>query len=62
MNFYGSLLCKILEILQFFQYGKMYEKIDNDSIDSFYRIYLLAGIITMGMKGQYQFFIFYVKP
>ena len=47
MNFYGSLLCKILEILQFFQYTKIYETIENVGIASFYRIYLLAAIITM---------------
>ena len=44
MNFCNSLPCKFLEILQFFQDAKIYERMKN--FDSFYRICLLAAIIT----------------
>ena len=47
MYFYGILLRKIIVILQFFQYTKIYEKMENVGIASFYRICLLAVIITM---------------
>ena len=42
MHFYDSLLCKILEILQYFQYTKIYE-----TMELFYRVCLLAAIIAM---------------
>ena len=38
MYFYGFLLRKILGILQFFQYAKIYETMDNVDIALFYRI------------------------
>ena len=47
MNFYGSLLRKILEIQQFFLYTKIYETMKNFRTVSFYRICKLAAIITM---------------
>ena len=47
LNFYGSFLCKILEIVQFFQYTIIYEMMENVSIVSFYRICLLAAVIFM---------------
>ena len=47
MYFYGFLLRKILEILQFFQYAKPYEGMENVGIASFYRICVLASTITM---------------
>ena len=47
MYFYGSLLFKILETIQFFQYTKTYEAMENVGIALFYRICLLATIITM---------------
>ena len=34
-NLYGSLLRKILEILKYFQYAKIYETMENVCIDSF---------------------------
>ena len=47
MYFYGFLLRKILEILQYFQYTKTYEAMENVGIALFYRICVLAAIITM---------------
>ena len=47
MYFYGFLLPKMLEILQFFQYTKIYEAMENVGIALFYRICVLAVIITM---------------
>ena len=47
MCFYGFLLCKILEILQFFQYTKSYWAMENVGIALFCRIYVLAAIITL---------------
>ena len=47
MYFYGFLLRKILEILQFFQNAKTYEAMENAGIALFYRICVLASIITM---------------
>ena len=47
MYFYGFLLRKILETLQFFQYAKLYERMENVGIASFYRICALASTITM---------------
>ena len=44
---YGFLLRKILEILQFFQYAKIYEEMENVGIALFYRFYVVAAIITM---------------
>ena len=44
---YGFLLRKILEILQFFQYTKIYEAMENVGIALFYRFYVVAAIITM---------------
>ena len=44
---YGFLLRKILEILQFFQYTKIYEAMENVGIALFYRICVVAAIITM---------------
>ena len=34
-NLYGSLLRKILEILKYFQYAKIYETMENVCIESF---------------------------
>ena len=45
MYFYGFLLRKILEILQFFQYTKIYEAMENLGIALFYRFYVVAAII-----------------
>ena len=45
--FYGFLLRKILEILQFFQHAKIYEAMENVGIALFCRICVLAAIITM---------------
>ena len=47
MYFYGFLLRKILEILQFFQYTKIYETMKNVGIALFYRICLSAALVTM---------------
>ena len=47
MYFYGCLLRKILEILQFFQYTKPYEGMENVGIASCYRICVLTATITM---------------
>ena len=47
MCFYGFLLCKVSEILQFFQYTKVYEAMENVCIALFYRICVLAAIITL---------------
>ena len=44
---YGFLLRKILEILQFLQYTKIYEAMESVSIASFYRFCMAAAIITM---------------
>ena len=61
MNFYGYLLRKFLEIVQFFQYTKIYETMENIGIASFYKICLLATIINTAQKMQFSiknFFIF----
>ena len=59
MNLHSFLISKILKILQFLQYPKIYERMENVGIDLFYRIFLLAAMITtrllilkvfMGMK------------
>ena len=47
MHFYGFLLRKILEILQYFQYIKIYEAIENVDIALFYRICVFTAILTM---------------
>ena len=47
MYFYGFLLRKILEILHFFQFTKIYEAMENVGIALFYRICVVAVIITM---------------
>ena len=47
MYFYGFLLGKFLEILQYFQYIKIYEAMENVDIALFYRICAFAAIITM---------------
>ena len=47
MYFYGFLLRKISEILQFFQYTKIYEAMENVGIVFFYRICVVTAIITM---------------
>ena len=47
MYFYGFLLRKILEILHFFQFTKIYEAMENVGIALFYRICVVAAIITM---------------
>ena len=47
MYFYGFLLRKILETLQFFQYTKIYKSMEDVGIALFYRICVLAAIITM---------------
>ena len=47
VNFHVSLLRKILEALQFFQYTKFYETMEDICIDSLYRSCLLAAIMTM---------------
>ena len=47
MYFYGFLVRKILEILQFFQNTKIYEAMENVGIALFYRICVVAAIITM---------------
>ena len=52
MYFYCFLLRKILKILQFFQYTKIYEAMENVGIVLFYRISALAAIITMGLLIQ----------
>ena len=44
---YGFLLRKILEILQFFQYTKIYEAMENVGTALFYRFCVVAAIITM---------------
>ena len=44
---YSCLLRKFLEILQFFQYTKIYEAMENVGIALFYRICVVALIITM---------------
>ena len=47
MYFYRFLLCKILEILQYFQYIKIYKAIENVGIALFYRICAFVAITTM---------------
>ena len=47
MCFYGFLLCKILEILQYFPYTKIYEAMENVGIALFCRICVFTAIITM---------------
>ena len=47
MYFHGFLLRKILEILQYFQYIKIYEEMENVGIVLCYKICVLAAIITM---------------
>ena len=49
MYVYGFLLRKILEILQYFQYTKIYEAMETVGIALFHRICVLAAIITMGL-------------
>ena len=44
---YDFMFRKILEILQFFQYTKIYEAMENVGIALFYRICVVAAIITM---------------
>ena len=44
---YSCLLRKFLEILQFFQYTKIYEAMENVGIALFYRICVVALIITI---------------
>ena len=44
---FGFLLRRILEILQFFQYTKIYEAMQNVGIALFYRFCVVAVIITM---------------
>ena len=44
---YGILLRKILEILQFFQYTKIHEAMENVGFALFFRICVVAAIITM---------------
>ena len=46
-NFQKCLIYGFLEILQFFQYNKIYEAIENVSIALFYRFCVVAAIITM---------------
>ena len=47
MHFYGFLLRKILEILQYFQYIKIYEVMENVGTALFYIICVFAAMITM---------------
>ena len=47
MYFYCFLLRKILEILQYFRYIKIYKAMENVGIALFYRICLFVAIITM---------------
>ena len=47
MYFYGFLLGKILELLQCFQYTKIYEAMENVDIALFCRICVVAARITM---------------
>ena len=47
MCFYGFLLHKILEILQFLQYSKIDEAMESVGISLFYRICVLAAATTM---------------
>ena len=47
MYFCGFLLRKILEILQYFQYVKIYKAMENVGIALFYRICVFPAIITM---------------
>ena len=47
MYFYGFLFRKIIEILQLFQCTKIYETMENVGIALFYRIFLLAAIISI---------------
>ena len=47
MYFYGLLLRKILEILQYFPYIKIYEAMEFVGIALFYKIFMFAAIITM---------------
>ena len=67
---YGFLLRKILQILQFFQYTKIYEAMENVGIALFYRFCVVAAIITMrllilkilcGDESLISIFDFYVK-
>ena len=44
---YGILLRKILEILQFFQYTKTHEAMENVGFALFFRICVVAAVITM---------------
>ena len=47
MYFYGPLLPKILKMLQFFQYAKILEAMEYVDIALFYRICVVAAIITL---------------
>ena len=47
---YGFLLRKILEILQLFPYGKIYEAMKNLGIALFYRFCVVAAIINMRLE------------
>ena len=47
MYIYGFLLRKILKVLQYFQYIKIYEAMENVGMALFYRICPFAAIITM---------------
>ena len=49
---YSYLLRKFLEILQFFQYTKIYEAMENVGIALFYRICVVATIKTMKLLIQ----------
>ena len=47
MYSYDFLFCRILKILQFFQYTKFYKRMENASFALYHRIYLLAPLISM---------------
>ena len=47
MYFFHFWLCKMLEILQVFQYTKIYEVMGNVDIALFYKICVVAAMITM---------------
>ena len=46
INFFSSSIPKILEMLQFFQYTKIHDRMENAGMASFYIFLLLAAIIT----------------
>ena len=69
-NFQKRLIYGFLEILQFFQYTKIYEAIENVSIALFYRFCVVAALITMrllildvlcGDQSLISIFDFHVK-